>query len=319
MNIKKINTIANEVIDIQLSAIVNFRSTIDKKFGEIIEYLSKIKGRIVVSGIGKSGIIGKKFSDTLNSTGTPSFFMHGSDALHGGLGAVKKGDIVICISKSGNNSETIELINSLVKKKIDIISITANKQSYLADKSKFIIHTPIEKEACPNDLAPTTSTGIQLLLCDIISVCLMTLKKFDKKSFATLHPSGSLGKKLITKVKDLIDVKNVPAIQIGSKFRDAINEISSKMLGATAVLDKNKIVGIITDGDVRRILEKHKDPLDLNLDKLIKKMPIIVDHNMLATDAMRLMNKNKITNLIVVKKNNYLGMLHIHAILKAGL
>ena len=318
MNIKKINTIANEVIDIQLSAIVNFRSTIDKKFDKIIEYLSKINGRIVVSGIGKSGIIGKKFSDTLNSTGTPSFFLHGSDALHGGLGAVKKGDIVICISKSGNNSETIELINSLIKKKIDIISMTANKQSYLANKSKFTIHTPIKKEACPNDLAPTTSTGIQLLSCDIISVCLMTLKKFDKKSFATLHPSGSLGKKLITKVKDLIDSKSIPAIQISSKFRDAINEISSKMLGATAVLDKNKIVGIITDGDVRRILEKHKDPLDLNLNKLIKKTPIVVDHNMLATDAIRLMNKNKITNLIVVKKNSYLGMLHIHAILKAG-
>tara|TARA_B100001057_G_scaffold442386_1_gene477725 strand:- start:2848 stop:3807 length:960 start_codon:yes stop_codon:yes gene_type:complete len=318
LNIKKINTIANEVIDIQLSAIVNFRSTIDKKFDKIIEYLSKINGRIVVSGIGKSGIIGKKFSDTLNSTGTPSFFLHGSDALHGGLGAVKKGDIVICISKSGNNSETIELINSLIKKKIDIISMTANKQSYLANKSKFTIHTPIKKEACPNDLAPTTSTGIQLLSCDIISVCLMTLKKFDKKSFATLHPSGSLGKKLITKVKDLIDSKSIPAIQISSKFRDAINEISSKMLGATAVLDKNKIVGIITDGDVRRILEKHKDPLDLNLNKLIKKTPIVVDHNMLATDAIRLMNKNKITNLIVVKKNSYLGMLHIHAILKAG-
>ena len=319
MNNSKSVEISSQVIDIQIDAINKLKKSINKDFDEIIAHLSKIKGRIIVTGIGKSAIIGMKISSTLNSTGSPSIFMHGSDALHGDLGTITKDDTLIYISKSGNNSDTIELINNLNKRKIDVIAITANKDSYLAKKSKFTIYMPIEKEACPNNLAPTTSSGIQLLVGDMIAICLMTLNEFDEKSFAKFHPAGTLGKKLTTTTGDLINFENKPEVKIDSKFSDAINEISSKMLGATAVLKKEKIVGIITDGDVRRILEKYDDPLNVPLSKIIKKAPMTVKHSLLAIDALQIMNDNKITNLVVIKKEKYLGMLHIHDIINAGL
>ncbi len=319
MNNSKSVEISSQVIDIQIDAINKLKKSINKDFDEIIAHLSKIKGRIIVTGIGKSAIIGMKISSTLNSTGSPSIFMHGSDALHGDLGTITKDDTLIYISKSGNNSDTIELINNLNKRKIDVIAITANKDSYLGKNSKFTIYTPIEKEACPNNLAPTTSSGIQLLVGDMIAICLMTLNEFDEKSFAKFHPAGTLGKKLTTTTGDLINFENKPEVKINSKFSDAINEISSKMLGATAVLKNKKIVGIITDGDVRRILEKYDDPLNVPLSKIIKKAPMTVKHSLLAIDALQIMNDNKITNLVVTKKEKYLGMLHIHDIINAGL
>ena len=319
MNNSKSVEISSQVIDIQIDAINKLKKSINKDFDEIIAHLSKIKGRIIVTGIGKSAIIGMKISSTLNSTGSPSIFMHGSDALHGDLGTITKDDTLIYLSKSGNNSDTIELINNLNKRKIDVIAITTNKDSYLGKNSKFTIYTPIEKEACPNNLAPTTSSGIQLLVGDMISICLMTLNEFDEKSFAKFHPAGNLGKKLTTTTGDLINFENKPEVKINSKFSDAINEISSKMLGATAVLKNEKIVGIITDGDVRRILEKYDDPLNVPLSKIIKKAPMTVKHSLLAIDALQIMNDNKITNLVVTKKEKYLGMLHIHDIINAGL
>ena len=319
MNNNKSVEISSQVIDIQIDAIYKLKKSINKNFDEIIDHLSKIKGRIIVTGIGKSAIIGMKISSTLNSTGSPSIFMHGSDALHGDLGTITKDDTLIYISKSGNNSDTIELINNLNKRKIDVIAITANKDSYLGKNSKFTIYTPIEKEACPNNLAPTTSSGIQLLVGDMIAICLMTLNEFDEKSFAKFHPAGTLGKKLTTTTGDLINFENKPEVKINSKFSDAINEISSKMLGATAVLKNEKIVGIITDGDVRRILEKYDDPLNVPLSKIIKKAPMTVKHSLLAIDALQIMNDKKITNLVVTKKEKYLGMLHIHDIINAGL
>ena len=319
MNNSKSVEISSQVIDIQIDAINQLKKSINKDFDEIIAHLSKIKGRIIVTGIGKSAIIGMKISSTLNSTGSPSIFMHGSDALHGDLGTITKDDTLIYLSKSGNNSDTIELINNLNKRKIDVIAITANKDSYLGKNSKFTIYTPIEKEACPNNLAPTTSSGIQLLVGDMIAICLMTLNEFDEKSFAKFHPAGTLGKKLTTTTGDLINFENKPEVKINSKFSDAINEISSKMLGATAVLKNEKIVGIITDGDVRRILEKYDDPLNVPLSKIIKKAPMTVKHSLLAIDALQIMNDNKITNLVVTKKEKYLGMLHIHDIINAGL
>ena len=319
MNNSKSVEISSQVIDIQIDAINKLKKSINKDFDEIIAHLSKIKGRIIVTGIGKSAIIGMKISSTLNSTGSPSIFMHGSDALHGDLGTITKDDTLIYLSKSGNNSDTIELINNLNKRKIDVIAITANKDSYLGKNSKFTIYTPIEKEACPNNLAPTTSSGIQLLVGDMIAICLMTLNEFDEKSFAKFHPAGTLGKKLTTTTGDLINFENKPEVKINSKFSDAINEISSKMLGATAVLKNEKVVGIITDGDVRRILEKYDDPLNVPLSKIIKKAPMTVKHSLLAIDALQIMNDNKITNLVVTKKEKYLGMLHIHDIINAGL
>ena len=319
MNNSKSVEISSQVIDIQIDAINKLKKSINKDFDEIIAHLSKIKGRIIVTGIGKSAIIGMKISSTLNSTGSPSIFMHGSDALHGDLGTITKDDTLIYLSKSGNNSDTIDLIHNLNKRKIDVIAITANKDSYLGKNSKFTIYTPIEKEACPNNLAPTTSSGIQLLVGDMIAICLMTLNEFDEKSFAKFHPAGTLGKKLTTTTGDLINFENKPEVKINSKFSDAINEISSKMLGATAVLKNEKIVGIITDGDVRRILEKYDDPLNVPLSKIIKKAPMTVKHSLLAIDALQIMNDNKITNLVVTKKEKYMGMLHIHDIINAGL
>jgi arabinose-5-phosphate isomerase len=319
LNNSKSVEISSQVIDIQIDAINKLKKSINKDFDEIIAHLSKIKGRIIVTGIGKSAIIGMKISSTLNSTGSPSIFMHGSDALHGDLGTITKDDTLIYLSKSGNNSDTIELINNLNKRKIDVIAITANKDSYLGKNSKFTIYTPIEKEACPNNLAPTTSSGIQLLVGDMIAICLMTLNEFDEKSFAKFHPAGTLGKKLTTTTGDLINFENKPEVKINSKFSDAINEISSKMLGATAVLKNEKVVGIITDGDVRRILEKYDDPLNIPVSKLITNSPKKVDSTLLAIDALEIMTKNKITNLIVINKEKYVGMIHIHDIIKIGL
>lgn len=318
MNKDKSTNIIHQVIDIQLDAINNFKNSIDKSFDDIIEYLSNIKGRIIITGIGKSAIIGMKISSTLNSTGSPSIFMHGSDALHGDLGTITINDILIYISKSGNNSDTIDLINNLKKNKIDIISITANKNSHLAKNSKFTIYTPITKEACPNNLAPTTSSGIQLLVGDIIAISLMSLKNFDSKSFAKFHPAGSLGKRLTITVEDLVNT-NKPSVKYNSAFSDAVKEISTKMQGATAVIKDKEVVGIITDGDVRRVLEKYDDPLNISISKLIRNKPKKVNYSMLAVDALEIMTEKKITNLIVTKKEKYIGMIHIHDIIKVGL
>tara|TARA_B100001093_G_scaffold246381_1_gene235849 strand:+ start:4386 stop:5342 length:957 start_codon:yes stop_codon:yes gene_type:complete len=318
LNKDKSTNIIHQVIDIQLDAINNFKNSIDKSFDDIIEYLSNIKGRIIITGIGKSAIIGMKISSTLNSTGSPSIFMHGSDALHGDLGTITINDILIYISKSGNNSDTIDLINNLKKNKIDIISITANKNSHLAKNSKFTIYTPITKEACPNNLAPTTSSGIQLLVGDIIAISLMSLKNFDSKSFAKFHPAGSLGKRLTITVEDLVNT-NKPSVKYNSAFSDAIKEISTKMQGATAVIKDKEVVGIITDGDVRRVLEKYDDPLNISISKLIRNKPKKVNYSMLAVDALEIMTEKKITNLIVTKKEKYIGMIHIHDIIKVGL
>ena len=319
MNNKSFKEISSQGIDIQLDTINDLKNTIGKSFDEVINYLSKIKGRIIVTGIGKSAIVGMKLCSTLNSTGSPSIFMHGSDALHGDLGTITKNDSLIYISKSGNNSETIDLITNLKKNKIDIISITANKDSFLAKNSKFVIFTPIKKEACPNNLAPTTSSVIQLLVGDIIAICLMTLKKFDSKSFANFHPSGTLGKRLTVTVGDLVSSKNKPKINYNSKFSDAIKEISSKMLGATAVLKEDEVIGIITDGDIRRVLEKTENPLDIIISSLITKKPKTVDSSLLAIHALQIMNINKITNLIVTRNSKYIGMIHIHDLIKIGL
>jgi arabinose-5-phosphate isomerase len=319
LNKISLKKISNNVLNIQINSIEKLKSSFDKNFEEIIEFLAKIKGRIIITGIGKSAIIGMKVSATLNSTGTPSIFMHGSDALHGDLGAITKDDVVICFSKSGNNNETIDLTRQIKKLNIHLIAITSNKESYLRKKSDNSIVYNIEKEACPNNLAPTTSTTIQLLIGDTIAICLMNLKDFKAKDFVKLHPSGSLGKRLTISVRDIIDLGNVPSISINSKFKNAIEEISSKMYGATAVLSDEKIEGIITDGDVRRILEKYDDPLNIPVSKLITNSPKKVDSTLLAIDALEIMTKNKITNLIVIKEEKYVGMIHIHDIIKIGL
>lgn len=319
MNKLSLKEISNDILNSQIKSIKKLEKTFDKNFEEIIEFLSNIKGRIVTTGIGKSAIIGMKVSATLNSTGSPSLFMHGTDALHGDLGAVTKDDVVLCFSNSGNNSETIDLVRQIQKLNIDLIGITSEKKSYLVDKSDKSIIYNIEKEACPNNLAPTTSTSIQLLIGDTIAICLMNINGFKTKDFIKFHPSGSLGKKLTLTVEDLVNTNNIPSISIRSKFKNAIEEISSKMFGATAVIKNRKIKGIITDGDIRRTIKNFKDPLDIEVSKIMNPNPRIIDCKILASEALKIMNKNKITQLIVVKNENYLGMVHMHQILNAGI
>ncbi len=319
MNNVNLNKIAHDVIKIQQSSIENLKVTSIKGLIKTIGYLNELEGKIIVTGIGKSAIVAMKIAATLNSTGSQSVFMHGSDALHGDMGIISTNDAVIVISKSGNNLETIELVKNLKKNKINIVGLSSDRDSFLGKNSTYLIHTPVEKEACPHNLAPTTSSIIQMLVGDIIAISLMKLKNFDEKSFAKFHPSGSLGKKLTLTVADILDFDLKPMVSIDDTFKHAIDEISSKMLGATVVINEEKIVGIITDGDVRRILSKHKNPLSLKINSFVKNPPILVDHNCLAKDALRLMNSKKISQLIVTKKYKYFGMIHIHQILKSGI
>ncbi len=319
MNKKDIRKISEKVIKIQQDTIEDLKINVADDVIKVIQYLAKIDGKIIVTGIGKSALVGMKVAATLNSTGSPSVFMHGSDALHGDVGVVSNKDVVIIISKSGNNRETIELVKNLKKSENVIIGLSSNKDSFLAKNSKYLVHTPIKKEACPHNLAPTTSSIIQMLVGDIIAISLMKFKNFDEKSFAKFHPSGSLGKKLTLTVFDILDDNLKPMVYTNDTLKKAIDEISSKMLGATVIMNQKKIVGIITDGDVRRILSKYKDPLSLKISTLVNKQPQTIDYKYLAVDALRLMNSKKISQLIVTKGNEYIGLVHIHQILKSGI
>ena len=314
-----LNKISKDVLDNYTSSVSHVEDCIDENFEVIIDYISKIKGRVIITGIGKSAIIGMKISATLNSTGTPSIFLHGSDALHGDIGVATKNDVMICLSKSGSNTETVDLVKQIKKLGIKLIGITSDKDSFLANNADYSIVNKIEREACPNNLAPTTSTSMQLLIGDLIAICLMSIKEFKSEDFALYHPSGSLGKKLTLKVSDILNFNSSPKVEITSSIKDAINEISSKMYGATAVLDKNIVVGIITDGDIRRVLNQNKNPMNLKVNEIMVKNPKFVSGDMLGSEALNLMNKSKITQLLVIDDGHYKGMIHMHELLKAGL
>ena len=314
-----LNKISKDVLDNYTSSVSYVEECIDENFEVIIDYISKIKGRVIITGIGKSAIIGMKISATLNSTGTPSIFLHGSDALHGDIGVATKNDVMICLSKSGSNTETVDLVKQIKKLGIKLIGITSDKNSFLANNADYSIVNKIEREACPNNLAPTTSTSMQLLIGDLIAICLMSIKEFKSEDFALYHPSGSLGKKLTLKVSDILNFNSSPKVEITSSIKDAINEISSKMYGATAVLDKNIVVGIITDGDIRRVLNQNKNPMNLKVNEIMVKNPKFVSGDMLGSEALNLMNKSKITQLLVIDDGDYKGMIHMHELLKAGL
>ena len=314
-----LNKISKDVLDNYTSSVSYVEECIDENFEVIIDYISKIKGRVIITGIGKSAIIGMKISATLNSTGTPSIFLHGSDALHGDIGVATKNDVMICLSKSGSNTETVDLVKQIKKLGIKLIGITSDQNSFLAKNADYSIVNKIEREACPNNLAPTTSTSMQLLIGDLIAICLMSIKEFKSEDFALYHPSGSLGKKLTLKVSDILNYNSSPKVEINSSIKDAINEISSKMYGATAVLDKNIVVGIITDGDIRRVLNQNKNPMNLKVNEIMVKNPKFVSGDMLGSEALNLMNKSKITQLLVIDDGHYKGMIHMHELLKAGL
>ena len=309
---------AHNTFIIESEAIHDLINNINDDFFNVVKKISSSKGRVIITGIGKSGVIGMKIVATMNSTGTPAIFMHAVDAIHGDLGVIQKNDIVICISKSGNSPEIKALIPYLKKEKNLLVGMSSNSNSFLAQNSDFNLFTPIKKEACPNNLAPTTSTIVQLAMGDALAMCLLDLNKFKVKDFAKFHPGGSIGKALFFKTKDLISIQNPPTVRPNDSVKKVINEISSKRLGATAVINKKEIIGIITDGDIRRMLESFESLNNIYASDIMTKNPITINHDVLATDAMKLMRKNNINHLIVNEDSNFIGIINILDFLKEG-
>ena len=314
----KSNVIKNaiDVIDLQSKAIDKLKDYIDYSFVEIISVLKNMKGHLVVIGIGKSAIIGRKIVATLNSTGTPSVFIHAVEALHGDLGNIKENDVVLFISKSGNTEEIKKILSILKNEKNITISMSSNKNSYLSKNTDYFLNSYIEKEACPNNLAPTTSTTAQLVLGDALAICLLKLKGFTKDDFARFHPAGVLGKKITLKVSDVYNSDLKPQVKLDDSLQDVVFEISSKRMGAVCVVEKNEVLGIITDGDLRRFLQKNNNIMTSKAKDLMVKNPKAIMESELAYTALNIMKKNNITQLLVLKKNKYDGIIHLHDILK---
>ncbi len=318
-----VRDIACRVIEEEAKGVRMMIEHIDCDFEEVVMTLFRCQGRIVVSGVGKSGIIASKMVATLNSTGTPSVFMHAADAMHGDLGIVQKEDIVLLISKSGNTQE-LKLLLPIIKQMGNIVVVmVSNRDSYLAINGDYVIYTPIENEACPNNLAPTTSTTVQLAMCDAIAISLSEMRGFTSDNFALYHPGGSLGKRLYMRVEDVFDRNNFPFVSENESIKNVIINISNHMLGATAVLDAGGYLkGIITDGDVRRMLEKRgkEGRYDTIIaTDIMSNNPKIIDMKALAIDAFDLMKKNKITSVVVMEGKEYRGLIHIHDIIKEGI
>ncbi|RCL66787.1 MAG: KpsF/GutQ family sugar-phosphate isomerase [Cryomorphaceae bacterium] len=310
---------AKNSINNQGQSILQLTNFINEDFKNTVEFIHSIKGRVIVSGIGKSAIIGMKIVATLNSTGTPSIFMHAAEAVHGDLGIIQDNDVVVLISKSGNTSEIKDLLPFLKNTGIKLVAISSEKNSFLVNNCDFFLNSFIKKEACPNNLAPTTSTTAQLVIGDALAICLSEMKGFKENDFAKFHPGGSLGKKLHLRVKDLLSKNLKPEVDFDESFKNIVDEISKKMLGATAVLKNGLAVGIITDGDLRRFFSKNSDSKSVKASDLMSSSPKKINSEILASEALKLMNKNKITQLIVEDKNNYLGIIHLHNILNEGI
>lgn len=314
-NIKKI---AKETIAIELAAVAKLESSINDDFVNAINLILSTKGRLIVAGIGKSANIANKMVATFNSTGQPAIFLHAADAIHGDLGNIQKGDVVICISKSGNTPEVKALVPFIKNMGNKIIALTGNPKSFLAIKSDFTLDVGVEKEACPNNLAPTSSTTAQLVMGDAIAVSLLACKDFTEEDFARFHPGGILGKRLNIKVQDLIS-NYTPKVNPNASINEVIIEISQNRLGVTAVLNDKKLAGIITDGDLRRMLENEKDISSLCAKDIMSCDPKITKPEDLAYNALKEMEQNNITQLIVIKSEKYLGVIHIHDIIKEGI
>ncbi len=316
-----IKNVARQTIEIEAESIKNLLNYIDDDFSEIVKKIYQSKGRVVVTGIGKSANIASKIVATFNSTGTPSIFMHAADAIHGDLGIIQENDVVICISKSGNTPE-IKVLVPLIKSRGNIlVGMVSNIDSFLAEQSDYVLKSIVEKEACPNNLAPTSSTTAQLVVGDALAVCLLEYRGFSKDDFAKVHPGGALGKKLYMRVEDIYKINESPLVYSSDSVKDVIVEISSKRLGATAVLDENnKWIGIVTDGDIRRMLQDNDNIEKLTAKDIMSINPKIIDEDELAINAFNLMEENSITQLMVVNYNNeYKGIIHLHDILKEGI
>ena len=318
-NKKKILKIAKSVISKELEAISQLESKLNKSFSDAVELILKSNARVIVAGVGKSANIANKIVATLNSTGQPSVFLHAADALHGDLGNIQENDVVICISKSGNTEELKSLVRLIKHMGNTIVSICGNKNSFLFKNSDFFIDSTVDEEACPNNLAPTSSTTAQLVLGDALAVSLLELRNFSDADFARFHPGGSLGKSMYLKVSDVISKDSLAKVLSSDSIQKVIIEISNKRVGATSVFEDDKLVGIITDGDLRRMLERNADLNSLNASDIMCDTPKIISSDQLAKEALNIMEQNNINQLLVLDRYNYKGIIHIHDILKEGI
>lgn len=311
---------AKKTIELEADAIRSLLDAVNDDFVAVVNLINSLEGRVVLSGIGKSALVAQKIVATFNSTGTPSIFMHAADALHGDLGIVQEGDVVIILSKSGSSPEVKALVPLIKNFGNTLIAIVGNTGSFLAQHADFILDTTVSQEACPNNLAPTSSTTAQMVMGDALAVCLMHVKGFKGGDFAKLHPGGTLGKKLYLRVGDVFPGNERPVVLPTQSIKEVILEITKKRLGVTAVADEaGKLLGIITDGDLRRMLEKHTDIDGFAAADIMTKNPKVIERDELAVSALDLMRKNSITQLIVVDGMKYQGVIHIHDLLKEGL
>lgn len=311
--------IAKQTLAIESDAIANLNKLLTDDFEKAVKSIISSNGRVIVTGIGKSANIAAKIVATFNSTGTPAIFMHAADAIHGDLGNIQKDDTVLCISKSGNTPEIKVLIPLIKNSGNKIIAICGTQDSYLGQNTDFFINSYVKEEACPNNLAPTTSTTAQLVLGDALAVALLQLRDFSSADFAKYHPGGVLGKKLYLRVEDIMQKDNKPIVKPNTPIKDVIIEISSRRLGTTAVVKGSKVIGVITDGDLRRMLEAHQNIENLSAKDIMSKNPKTIVSDALALDALQTMENNNITQLLVVVENKYLGVIHLHDILKEGI
>ena len=319
MKTEDIINIARQTITEEAAAVAKLTDYIDDDVTQAVDYILHSKGRVVITGIGKSAIIANKIVATMNSTGTPAIFMHAADAIHGDLGIIQQEDVVICISKSGNTPEIKVLVPLLKRGNNKLIAITSNKGSVLAQQADWVLYAHVEKEACPNNLAPTTSTTAQLVLGDALAVCLLEMKHFGSSDFAKYHPGGALGKRLYLKVSDIVVHNQKPEVSPDTDIKKVIVEISAKMLGVAAVIDQGNIVGVVTDGDIRRMLSKTDTIKGLTAKDIMSVRPKTIDFDSLAIDALNLMEKNKITQLLVTQDGKYAGIIHLHNLIQEGL
>lgn len=314
-----IHQIAVETLQLEAEAVSNLQNFVDQSFEDSVQTILNMKGRLVVTGIGKSAIIAQKIVATMNSTGTPSVFMHAADAIHGDLGIIQPDDVVLCISKSGNTPEISVLIPFLKMNGNKLIALVGNTTSFLAQEADYVLNSTVRQEACPNNLAPTCSSTAQLAMGDALASCLIALRGFTSQDFAKYHPGGILGKRLYVKVEDLYKFNEKPQVAPTDDIQKVILEISGKCLGVTAVVENDTVVGAITDGDLRRMLQKNADLSQLVASDIMTHNPKTIASHTLVVEALDVMKKKQITNLFVVDDGKYLGVIHIHDIIKEGI
>jgi len=314
-----IENIAINALKLEAEAITNLTKNINDEFINAVFAILDIKGRVITTGIGKSAIIAQKIVATMNSTGTPAIFMHAADAIHGDLGMIQQDDIVIAISKSGDTPEIKVLVPLLKNSSAKIVAMVGNTKSFLAEQADFILDTTVTREACPLNLAPTTSTTAQLAMGDALAICLLECRSFTNDDFAKYHPGGALGKRLYLKVEDLANHNAKPQVGSSTGIKEVLVEITKNRLGAVAVVDNSKIVGIITDGDIRRMLEQYQHIEQLRAADIMGKNPKVIDYKELAVHALDMMRNNNITQLLAVKDDTYFGIIHLHDLLKEGI